>query len=452
RITLVGADRRVVLDTDGDSAGTEVASLEGSSDGVFVVPGNDGDQWVARRPATLAGGVVEVRLTGEPTMTRGTIDHIRITAGVIGLLSVALAYWLSGFATRLIMRPAEELAVASLARERDRIETVLENMSEAVLALDTDLEVTLLNSTGRTLLQQDKSVEGDPLVDMVRSPELHALARTGLSEATRDEFELLGERVIAHASPLESGGTVITLTNVTELRGLERIRRDFVANVSHELRTPVAVIRANAETLVDGAWEEPKFARRFIEGIHRNSERLAALLDDLLDLSRIEAGRYELKAHHINILEVAQRIVVSMESKAADRETEIVVAIDAEVYALADDHALEQILTNLIDNGIKYTPANSRVTVRGTATDDQVRIEVEDDGPGISQHDRDRIFERFYRVDKGRSREEGGTGLGLAIVKHLVEAMGGTVSLEPASDQGTTFVVSLPAAVDAGAS
>jgi two-component system phosphate regulon sensor histidine kinase PhoR len=237
------------------------------------------------------------------------------------------------------------------------------------------------------------------------------------------------------------------MQDVTTVHRLENIRRDFVANVSHELRTPVSVIQANAETLVAGALGDAATAPVLIEAIHRNAERLTDLIEDLLDLSRLEAGQYRVDIEPVAIGAAAQRAVEALERVAAGRGTAIEIAVPAELVAAADAGALHQVLVNVVTNAIVHTPEKSRVVVTAHALDSgRVRIEVADNGPGIPAAQRERIFERFYRIDPGRSRAMGGTGLGLSIVKHMVDAMGGQVGVRDNTPRGAVFWVDLPPA------
>jgi two-component system phosphate regulon sensor histidine kinase PhoR len=239
----------------------------------------------------------------------------------------------------------------------------------------------------------------------------------------------------------------LVLHDVTEMRRLEAVRRDFVANVSHELRTPVSVIRANAETLLDGALEDEKRARTFLDALVRNADRLSRILADLLDLSRLEAGRYALDLEPIALSPAVEKVVELVETRAKEKSIAVAIDVAPELAAHADARAFEQVLLNLIDNAVKYTPASGHILVSARRVEELIRVEVTDDGPGIEPRHRARLFERFYRVDPGRSRDVGGTGLGLAIVKHLVESMGGRVGMEPAAGapHGSTFWVTLAA-------
>lgn len=338
-----------------------------------------------------------------------------------------------------------------LGRERARLHTMLEAMDEAVLALDEAGRVRMANPAALRVLGLSEAPAVRPLRELVTVAPLVALGEASVSgAATTIELDLPRvppRRVLARATPLEGiGGAVIVMHDVTEVRRLETMRRDFVANVSHELRTPVSVIGANAETLLGGGLDDAERAVGFVEAILRNAERLARIISDLLDLSRIEAGKYSIQLEAIPIVEALADAVAEVGVHAAERNIAIRIEATGELSAMADGAALEHVLLNLLDNAVKYTPLAGHVIVRAVATTKSVRIEVEDDGPGIAPEHRARVFERFYRVDRGRSRDTGGTGLGLAIVKHLAEQMGGTVSVGSAAKHGSVFCVELPRA------
>jgi two-component system, OmpR family, phosphate regulon sensor histidine kinase PhoR len=215
--------------------------------------------------------------------------------------------------------------------------------------------------------------------------------------------------------------------------------------VSHELRTPISVIRANAETLLEGVLDSPDEARPFVEALYRHSDRITRLINELLDISRMEAGKHTLTPEPIELVELAEDVIAGHENDALAKRIELRSAIEPGLWALIDAKAAEQVLVNFVDNAIKYTPAGGHVEMAAVRRGDQVRIEVRDDGPGIDPQHRARIFERFYRVDPGRSREMGGTGLGLSIVKHLVEAMGGQLGVDARSPHGSVFWFTAPA-------
>jgi two-component system phosphate regulon sensor histidine kinase PhoR len=340
--------------------------------------------------------------------------------------------------------------IAALVRERDRLNTILHGVSEGLLAIDADKRVELVNEAAKTLLGSSTAPEGRKLADIVRIPALIELTEAGRDSQHTAEFALADppRHILATTTPLRAtGGMVIVLHDTTSVRNMESMRRDLVANVSHELRTPVSIIRANAETLLDGALEDPEQGRNFLQAILRHSERLSNLLSDLLDLAKIEGGAYPLVLETISIKAAAQRAVDTLSRAAKAKAVEVLVDVNGELSAQADAQALDQVLVNLLDNAIKYSFAGGviAVTAHVEGTDqEQVRISVSDDGPGIAERHRARVFERFYRVDAGRSRALGGTGLGLSIVKHLAVLMHGTVGMEPVQPQGSCFWVKLP--------
>jgi two-component system phosphate regulon sensor histidine kinase PhoR len=241
-------------------------------------------------------------------------------------------------------------------------------------------------------------------------------------------------------------GTVLVLHDTTELRRLERVRQEFVANVSHELKTPLTVVKAAAETLLDGAADDPEARRLFLGQIGEQADRLTALVHDLLSLARIEGGTETLDLRSVSLEPVVAECLARHAARAeAKRQTlEAAPPSGTAVTAWGDEEAIEQILDNLVDNAVKYTPSGGRIRVRWRAEGNNAVLEVEDTGIGIPEHHLSRVFERFYRVDRARSREMGGTGLGLSIVKHLAQAMGGSVTATSRLGRGSTFVVQLP--------
>jgi two-component system phosphate regulon sensor histidine kinase PhoR len=240
-------------------------------------------------------------------------------------------------------------------------------------------------------------------------------------------------------------GKNLRVVDVADLRRLESLRRDFVANVSHELRTPVAAVRAAAETLRAAMKKGPEKASEFIEIIERHAERLHRLVEDLLDLARIESREFRLSPETVDVGLVARQVAVLFQERAGSKGIHLEIETSGTLRsAHADRRALEQVLSNLVDNAIKYCDEGARITLKASTTDQVVRMTVEDTGPGIEADCLPRLFERFYRVDAGRSRELGGTGLGLSIVKHLVEAMGGQATVESVPGKGSTFAFTLP--------
>jgi two-component system phosphate regulon sensor histidine kinase PhoR len=350
-----------------------------------------------------------------------------------------------------INRMADDMAAAAsaLLTERARFQAVLEGMSEAVITLDRERRVTLFNSAAARLLGFEGDPTGQPLIELVRTPAIHRLLSEPGSAGTR-ELELPGSpprRVLAQVTPSRQGSDyVVVMHDVTDIRQLETVRRDFVANVSHELRTPVSIIRANSETLIDGAVSDPVHGPRLLEALHRNAERLSRLIDDLLDLARLEADHYQLEIDELSVQVAVRKAVDAVERAAEARDIRVEIDVDPALRVRADEKALDQILVNYLDNAVKYTPGGGTVRVSAHRRADRVRIDVTDDGPGIAPQHRQRIFERFYRVDPGRSRDMGGTGLGLSIVKHLADALDGDAGMDPAQPRGSTFWVALPGA------
>jgi two-component system phosphate regulon sensor histidine kinase PhoR len=338
----------------------------------------------------------------------------------------------------------------ALARERALLASVADGLTQGVIAIDGDRKIEMLNDAARRMLAFQSSMVGEPLLELLREPELRALVENERDNSVELKLPNSPRALVRAARTYGRAGCVLILEDVTNVRRLETVRRDFVANVSHELRTPVAVIRANAETLLAGAKDDPQMATKLIDGLHRNAERLARILADLLDLSRLDAGQYRLDVAPVAVRAATAQSLSAVEPQAKQRGVAVEVDIPERLQAMADPKALDQILVNLLDNAVKYTSVHGHVWALARETESAVRIEVRDDGPGISDKHRERVFERFYRADPSRSREAGGTGLGLSIVKHLVESMGGAVGVEPNEPRGSTFWLSLPkaAAVD----
>jgi len=341
---------------------------------------------------------------------------------------------------------AEDAARSHHALEREKVllSAVAEGLTQGVIAVDADHKIELLNDAARKMLGVSSTPVGEPLIELMRVPAAFELIES--DAAAQAEVQLpSGQRTLIRVARKWGGdGRVLLLEDVTAMRRLETVRRDFVANVSHELRTPVAVIRANAETLLAGAKDDPVVAPKLIDGLHRNAERLARILADLLDLSRLDAGQYRLELGTVQVKTLVEQSLTAIEPQAAVREVSVTVEIPDGIAVKADPKALDQIFVNLIDNAVKYTRPKGHVWVAARPQGDDVRIEIRDDGPGIANKHRERVFERFYRADPSRSREAGGTGLGLSIVKHLVESMDGEVGVEPNTPQGSIFWLRLP--------
>lgn len=496
RISVIGPDGSLLGDSELGPA--ELGAADDHSTRAEVVAARrDGLGEARRHSATLdadmlyvaqvvgdgSGRVVRVSLP--LSEVDEAVEQLRWTLAVAGLVALAAAGLLTMLVSRLVSRSLKVLVataqheVGTLARpddgssegpprsvqaladdlrrtmrqlttERERFETVLETMEQAVLALDEAYRIDTVNRAARELLGLPEAVEGRPLLDFVRVPALQQLIEAAVgNESASAEFDYgMSPRRHLQAqvtSRQQGGGIVIVMHDVTELRRLETIRKDFIANVSHELRTPVAVIKANAETLLGGALAKPERARVFLDALVRHADRLGRLVADLLDISRIEAGRYRLEMGPVELGEMVDRTIEALVLQAEDKGTQLCSRLSDELWIAADDKALEQILFNLISNAIKYTQGGGHVEIDAVVLDREgdlparLRVEVRDDGPGIDPRHHGRVFERFYRVDPGRTREMGGTGLGLAIVKHLVEAQGGEVGVDGRRPRGSVF-------------
>jgi two-component system, OmpR family, phosphate regulon sensor histidine kinase PhoR len=360
-----------------------------------------------------------------------------------------------------------QTTLAAMRVERERLEAILRGMVEGVLVTDLDGRVVLSNARARELLRLPPGPDatGRPLVDLVRHPGIAEIPRqlaSGQAVVSRDvtlgndgiSLQVNGARLTADdGTPF---GLVLVLHDVSELRRLETVRRDFVANVSHELRTPLTAIKGYAETLLGPAGESRETALQFLQVIDRHSERLCRLINDLLTLSDLEFGRTPLQLRALAVEPVIDDVVQILGDRAAQRGLTLTTAVTPGTPRVhADGDRLRQVLIDLVDNAIKYTPEGGRVTIdaRPARLDGHVAIElaVTDTGIGIPSQDVPRLTERFFRVDRARSRELGGTGLGLAIVKHIVQAHGGRLVIESALGHGTTARVTLPAVADAAA-
>ncbi|MBI5622505.1 MAG: PAS domain-containing protein [Elusimicrobia bacterium] len=345
-------------------------------------------------------------------------------------------------------------AVADLSLDKAELEAILQSVVEAVVAVDPGGHITAANPAFCGLFDGGAAgLVGRSFVEVVRHPRLAELAASILSggAAAVEEVSVAadGERLFeAHAVPLRSGerriGALLVLHDITRLRGLERARREFVANVSHELKTPLTTIRGFAETLLSGGMDDPAHRVEFLETIEKDAERLSALVDDLLELSAIESGRAPLRLSLVDVLEVARETAAGLRFLAERRKISITVQDGGAPPVAADKTRLAQVLRNLLDNAVKYNKEGGSVTVAAETGVEELEVSVADTGPGILAEDLPRIFERFYRVDKARSRELGGTGLGLSIVKHIVEAHGGRVWAENLPKGGAVLRFTLP--------
>jgi two-component system, OmpR family, phosphate regulon sensor histidine kinase PhoR len=352
-----------------------------------------------------------------------------------------------------------------LSGERNRSSAILRSMVEGVAVIDAEERLVFYNRAFSEILIVDSAnADGRPLIEVVRNSDLVGLIRRALrgdeglqSDITMGitqtrSFSITAAPVKALDAPVSGreprvkpSGAVVVLHDVTELRRLERVRQDFVANVSHEFKTPLTAIQGFAETLLAGALDDPENNRRFLEIIRNHAIRLARLTNDLLKLARIEAGKMEVEFSSVGLLELIEGCTETTLLKANRKEITLEITVPPQLPAVRGDAALlHDVLQNLLDNAIQYTPAGGHISVIATAGPREAIITVADTGIGIPLAESERIFERFYRVDAARSREAGGTGLGLSIAKHIVEAHGGKLWVESTVGQGSKFSFSLP--------
>ncbi|HEX03751.1 MAG TPA: PAS domain-containing protein [Bacteroidetes bacterium] len=347
----------------------------------------------------------------------------------------------------------------TIKADRNKLSTILSGMTEGVVAVGLDEHVLHLNEAAGKLLGVSPLESLDkPIWQVTRVPEITEILTDSLRDGTSAQRKLLittkltDQSLEMDASPLHDGqgnlvGAVVVLHDVSELNRLEMVRREFVANASHELKTPITAIRGLVETLIDDEELEPAKRDRFLGKIKDQSIRLGSIVTDLLTISRLESESNETEEMSFDLCEVVQSTSSVFISTGEEQDITVKVQVpNSPIELSGDEEALRQIVSNLLDNAVKYSSTGGEVCVRLHRHDDHAILEVEDTGIGIEPKDQDRIFERFYRVDKARSRELGGTGLGLAIVKHIAQSHGGNVSLDSIPGTGSTFKVILPLA------
>jgi two-component system, OmpR family, phosphate regulon sensor histidine kinase PhoR len=385
-------------------------------------------------------------------------DHaVRIRTGArdeVGLLADTFNHMTDQLRTK----------IDELSEDRSQLLAMLTSMVEGVMVLDRRGRVLQINPALERMFDVTRmEARGHPCSDVFRHPQLDTLVSAVLTKRTNQEDEILlhpsGRRLHIEASVTESYGendacAILVFHDMTELRRLEMVRKDFVANVSHELRTPLTSIKGYIEALLDGAKDDPKTSTQFLNIILKQSDRLNLILEDLLQLSKIESGQVQFKREPLHIQGVIERTLAVIKPLADKKRHRLVSFVENNLPSvLGDEDRLIQILSNLLDNAVKYTPENGTITVAAHPVSDDaeqpaivtaVELSVTDTGMGIPEMERPRVFERFYRVDKARSRELGGTGLGLAIVKHIAEGLGGRVWAEANAPTGSRFVVRLP--------
>jgi two-component system phosphate regulon sensor histidine kinase PhoR len=403
---------------------------------------------LARQAAALAEITRAVQALGKGQTTRPILVRVGGPVGGLARLFDSVA-------------PQLESRIARLEQDRQQLRAVLSGMAEGVIAIDARRRLLFANASADRLFGLDGASVGRLVQELIRSPQVQEAIESTLAgpEPYQGEITLVSREVLlrvharvlaVHGTPLPGSpppGAVLVFHDVTELRRLERMRQDFVANVSHELKTPLASIKAYTETLLGWALHDENVNVRFLHRIEEQADRLNQLILDLLSLARLESGQ---EVYEHGPLVLAPVISSCIEAHRGRAESKNLVfhselsAIDDAMLVRADEEAIRQILDNLIDNAIKYTPEGGSVRLSSRVTDEGIAIEVADTGIGIPRDDLPRVFERFYRVDKARSRELGGTGLGLAIVKHLVQSIGGQITVNSRVGVGSQFTVTLP--------
>jgi two-component system phosphate regulon sensor histidine kinase PhoR len=493
RVTLVTADGRVVGDSEFDEPA--LSRLENHSGRPEISSALQSDSGSSIRSSPSAGdvelyaavrtsmGVARVSL---PTLAQELIvDRLQRDVLLVSLGATLLALGLAALFARSVTRPVLELrddAKAIAAGDLERrpalnvggevgelatafhqlasqlstrlraleaddalLRALMDSLNEGAVALDARRQVVHMNAQARRLLGVRDEVPF-PADQLPRERVLRSAIGAAIAGEAIDGLELTlsGRTVTLTARPLQSGGAVLALFDLTPLRRLETVRSDFVANVSHELKTPLTVIGGFAETLGDDDGLDPEVRRQFASAILSNTRRMQRIVDDLLDLSRIESGGWTPNPSSIDIASLAAEVLTGVRDRASAKNVSLRANIEPAAQVIeADPTALRQVLTNLVDNAVRHTSAGE-VVVEARSVNGGVAVSVRDTGVGIRMEHLARIFERFYRVDTGRSRDEGGTGLGLAIVKHLVEAHGGRVTASSEPDRGTTIEAWFP--------
>jgi two-component system, OmpR family, phosphate regulon sensor histidine kinase PhoR len=390
-------------------------------------------------------------------------------AVLILLVATGAALWVAWGRERRLRRADTERKVRDIAEQRLRREVELKEQSqrtaalfdrmvEGLIVVDSVGRIRLANRAAAALFSFEGSAVGKTVPEATRHHEVAAV----VSRLDR-ELEVLGYelRIDSIAAPRflqvnalalrdtagANDGAILVFHDLTRLRQLEGVRQEFVANVSHELRTPLSLIKSATETLLDGAKDDAAALARFLQIIDKHANRLALLIDDLLLLSTLDSGGLRLDRQPLPFRSTVQDAIDDLQARALSRNATLENLVPASLIVLADNDRMRQVISNLLDNAIKYGRPGGKTSVEGHLLPDaRIEIAVVDDGPGIPRESQERIFERFYRVDKARSREQGGTGLGLAIVKHVVQAHGGEVRIESESGAGSRFIICLPAA------
>ncbi|MCK4872054.1 MAG: HAMP domain-containing protein [Phycisphaerales bacterium] len=508
RITIILPDGKVIADSETDPAGMEnhrygrpeIEAALSSGKGSAVRYSNtlgESMMYFAEVVVTEDGTLAIVRTALPLTRIDDELGRIIRVVAIAGLLSLLAAFVVIYLVSRRISRQLSQLAAGAgrfaggdlehrivqptatelsslaealndMARQlSDRINdlqaqqreqrAILQSMSNGIIAIDADQRIIIMNRAAEGILRSNaESAKGRLLQEVAREPELHRFVAGVLAgnHIGPSELQLGAERSIivqACSEMLVSAdgrqtGLLVILDEVTQLRRLESLRSDFAANVSHELRTPITNIKGYVETLLDVGWDDRDQAERFLEIIKSNSSRLAAIVEDVMALTELEQphAKEAMERERVILADLLEGAAGQFESAASDKGISLVVKAQSEGTAVIHHQLIEQAVANLLSNAVRYSPPGTTVTARAEVTYDAVILSVEDDGPGIPAEHIPRLFERFYRVDKARSRELGGTGLGLAIVKYITLMHGGHVDVSSEVGCGSTFRIILP--------
>jgi two-component system phosphate regulon sensor histidine kinase PhoR len=509
RITLIHPSGEVLGDSDEDPQGME--NHAGRPEVKAALLGNRGvytrysdtlrqEMMYVALPLEKDGEVIGVVRTSIPVSEIDvTLSSIYRKIALAGLFLVLLAAAASLYVARRISQPIEEMKkgakrfaegnfsrkllvpdseeLGSLAdtlnqmaqqlgeriqmttEQRNELETILSAMREGVLAVDTEERILTFNQAAGSFLRIDlSSAKGRAIQEVIRNADIQRFLSGVLTEKGPVEGEIV--LVVPESKFLQVSGTLlrdskgkkigalVVLNDITRMRQLENMRREFVANVSHELKTPITSIKGYVETLQEGALDDKENVSKFLEIVLKQSDHLNAIVDDLLSFSRIEqdAERGEIQLTEENVKRILEATTIDYELKARERKIKVTLNCSEEIIVKANSRLLKQAIGNLLDNAIKYSEPGKTIEVEATGNADEVVIRVSDHGSGIAPEHLPRLFERFYRVDKGRSRELGGTGLGLAIVKHIAQAHDGHVTVESTLGKGSIFILHLPKA------
>lgn len=503
RVTLVAPNGRVLADSAADPE-----TMEPHDTRIEIVEARQtGLAWSVRPSATVGIPMLYVAesagpdkptvrlampLSGVRHASAGITGTILTIALITALLAVLAAVWLAGGITRSLADVADvarrigsgdmsararvdardetsDVAIAlntmaeNLEQTRRRLQersaylsSVLDNMADGVIVVGTDETIQLFNPAAASLLSvAPGEALGRHINEVVKHYELRDMVRRSLRLRTLVQGEVRiaaadHRHVAAATSPVEGEdgqivGAVASLRDITEIKHLQLVRQDFVANAGHELRTPVAAIRSLAETLHSGAISDSAAAPRFVEQIVENTVRLERLINDMMALARMEAAPVSLAPGSVNVRRLMETTLERLAPQAHEKGLHVSIEVPDDLTVWGQEDSLAAALVNLLDNAIKYTPAEGRVTLEARSINGTVELVVADTGPGIPYGDRERIFERFYRVDRARSRALGGTGLGLSIVKHAVESNRGKVWVECPDEGGSRFIIHVPA-------